>query len=674
MTETPKINGAAPRVQPAAASADVGAADEAQAQLWPAARHDLRRNGLAALHPQYRKSGPSDRDFVWGRADLADSKASLAQLHSLVKKRHDQKTEKLSSLRKTFALFRSGLFGNQTINAAKDEIESLEVLRGAAASASKAAQDFDVGYKNFHALRSQEIPTDADVRAAHFQRLRAAGNALQTAHDQLSRAADALDETLLLRRNHIKATRTIFRRLRKHSAAYRPLRQQEAARDAFRANLPPTFRRGSMAQRVTQELSRLDELERQLNGVAPAPTGQADLRHLVGDPDGRGPRLRTGIALAALAAGEPLSPALKNTLPQSAIQGSLRHLGGGGFNVVYKAKLAIPDENGKFKVRTYAIKPLDANVVSSGMFGLERRQVRVHARQMAAARTSAALGKNLVQEPHLIEINGQLCMATRLVSGISPIDFENKLARLGAKTYRKVNEGLHSNAAMQTAMKNVQLFHTITGNPDGHGNNLKLRFLDPVTHKTVSFDDIAAMSKADIARLDVGVGLYDLDMAFMPIHDHNPVFKRGIYPKHGMHMRDYFPMRSHYLGPPPYHDQEDMRAVAQLEQDLNGGELGRDLRWSLTNDEQGHDEIGALQSRVAGVQRTMEDQYQAHRRLDAASGRVIDPTDGQPMGPPSQQQAISDQAPKMLSYADSIYGFMPTRRSLMHKFFPLRPR
>jgi hypothetical protein len=675
MNETPKLTGISPQSSQSVVqqqSIPDELSPQRAPQRAPLVQPDVRRNGLEALHAKFQKLGPEYKQAFVDRRDTTTAKSSLAEMRRLVEARYREKNNQLKQLESKSWFLQSKLFGNLSLDAAKDEIEAISIVRTGIDNVENAITDFESKYERFQTLRSQPIPLDGEERAEFFKTLREAGKELFDARNNVALASRQLDDRLEYRRDHLKLTRSIFRRIGKNAPAYRSFNAQLQARDDYRNKILRVIEKKGVPRSIHDEVHRLDQLETQLNRVATGPNGQDNLKLILGDPSGNGPRLRFSVALNALAVGEPLSPYLKQTAPQSVIAGELRPIGVGKFNTVYRAKVRVNSPIGNEVLRDYAIKPLDAKISRKGGFGLEKAQVRVFARQRAAYEVSQSLGLDLVAKPEYIEIDGRLHLAMPLVKGYSPHEISSQLMKkYGRETYDRVMAGLHNNPKLQNTLKDVQLFQTVIGDKDGHRNNLKLQFLDS-RGKEVSFEDLATMSNEESAKLDVKAGLYDLDLAFVHIHDHNPVFKKRERKIDGQPVDAFFPMRPHFIGPPPFHTVEDYHRIEQLEQNLANGDLAQNLPWSLTSDKYGHDEIGAMKSRVAGIKATMDEQYEAGRRLDV-NGRVVDPSTNDPTGPPNQQKGMSDTADVTLTGYGGRYGYTHVRRSLMHKFFRLQP-
>lgn len=132
-------------------------------------------------------------------------------------------------------------------------------------------------------------------------------------------------------------------------------------------------------------------------------------------------------------------------------------------------------------------------------------------------------------------------------------------------------------------------------------------------------------------------------------------------------------MLSQNLGPPPFHDTDDVRRLDHLRRQLDQGDLGKELGWYLTSsdDENGANELSALKDRADHLRQEFTNQRQKGHRIDARSGQPVSvDRDNKPSGSKYPRKKISDLAPETYTFRNRGVGYVPVRASLMHKYFP----
>jgi len=431
---------------------------------------------------------------------------------------------------------------------------------------------------------------------------------------------------------------------------------------------------------LDQEVDRVDDLAAQLKRVEKI-GGPDALDAILGGPrDAQ--RLVAGDALQALRAGDAIGPFLKDVHDRAdVLKTAPKHYASGGFNSVMRARARFP---GAAAESDWILKPLAGDVKPPGSQGdcrLPEFQTRSFSRQLAAHRLSQRLGLNLVAEPKLVRHDGRLMMAMPKVPGRSPVEHVERLYDAsGTRQRADANlKALHENPNLQRRMKDVQLFHALTGNVDGHGCNLNVRFVDPTTRRTV---DIAALAERDdhdaLRKLDVEVGLFDMDGAFTGVRDplqtttkHGVVTynassgRSGAAPKINKRA-ELLPGMAHNIGPPPFHSARDLQIVDQLIQDLEqGGAAREELAYLLTGDEAlnatGHksEELDAMKARAEATRDAMIAQRDAGAQVD-------DSTTGPEM------DALVGASPKRPTYHSGEWGYVERHAACIEKFFPRR--
>lgn len=655
-------------------------------------RHQgLKRDALDTLKPRFMQTGPDYKNPLL-RPDLGKSQALLGELNTMVTSRLKYKIDKFAG---THFLRRIKLMKRRA------DIDSLFKLRGAIDKAEAAQNKLDRAYNDYDKLRATPIPSDPVQRKQLFTALRQQIRKIEDARVELRESTEGLGEELDARKAHLLSSRSIrgpnslisFGRRYKYEVLSHWENQSEKLKEIGHS-MNDAFRPSVSTDDLGQESNRIDQLERELDAAA---KGGGNIARIVGDPKGpASQRLKVGVALQAMRAAEPLSPHLKHALDESALRSPITDLGKGAFNKVTQADLAVPGPNGKLVQRRYALKPLDAriNMAGLGFFrGQSAKQTRVFARHAAAHALSKSLGMDLVDEPRLINIKGRLHMALPLAKGASPLSLRKMFKKLAdenphlsrqglAKLQRDTYAALHENPSLQKAMKDVQLFHAITGNPDGHGDNLNLLFTD-ADGKEVGYAEIIQMvhrGQTDaVKNLQVKARLYDQDNTFPAMDTIDPTLVDvADQARDGKRVaKQQVPARYHNLGAPPYHTKEDADALARLDEELSQGKLGKEMEWHLAQSG-GVKELDALKGRVRTLRNRFEQDHRNGRRVQAGTGRVVDDAN-RPKDNVDKRKQLSDTAPRTVNYANKVNiggrlvaNFTSLRASLMHKFFPLR--
>ncbi|MEM6546652.1 MAG: hypothetical protein AAF713_02790 [Pseudomonadota bacterium] len=452
---------------------------------------------------------------------------------------------------------------------------------------------------------------------------------------------------------------------------------------------------------LEDEHARVTTLRKSLE--AASQDGDAALKDILGDPE-RGEAVQIGDAIQALGSGEPISPHLKDVLDgEKHLRSKPREHGHGAFNTVYSAHLSLPGKDGRLgPAAPYILKPLSGDMRSPFGGGpivkLARHQTRAFSRQLAAHKLCKRMGLDFVAEPKLVRHDGKLCMAMPQVKGYSADEWVKGIySNIQSKFAPRVLAALHSNKELQHTIKNVQLFHALAGNVDGHGSNLKIQLIDAKTGQSYNPRGLAELGldgKFDvIERLKVKVGLFDMDGAFTGITDptqelpkSQPVryphpFEEGAFKAKMAKV----PALSHITGPPPFHTKDDFDKVSKLVADLDTDGAARDdFRWCLTGDEADSSspksqEIDAIRARGNVLLAEMEKQYADGKRIDPDTSEVLQRTtdkDGKQVEvrkkvDQPEQKAIDD-AKNIVTFKTSRWGYVVRKAAAMEKYFPLR--
>lgn len=456
-----------------------------------------------------------------------------------------------------------------------------------------------------------------------------------------------------------------------------------------------------MLNLIEDEHARIRSLHSSLDTAARG--GDAALKAIIGDPK-KNQSLQTGDALQALRSGEPLSPHLKDVYDgRTVIRRQPTKHGKGAFNTVYSTRLALPDDTGKVgPPKPYILKPLSGDIRSPSGGGPERKlaqhQTRAFSRQLAAHKLSKRMGLDLVAEPKLVRHDGKLCMAMPEVKGHTAHDWVKGIYATVHKDHApKVLNALQNNKELQHKMKDVQLFHALSGNVDGHSNNLKIQFFDGQTGREYGPRELGQLgvgNKFDvIERLKVKVGLFDMDGAFTGVTDPSQEMQepRQVVSPHP-HQHGAFtaamrkvPALSHGVGAPPFHTKEDYEKVSKLVADLDASGPARDdFGWCLTGDEARNpgpksQEMNAMRERGRKLLEEMDAQYASGKRIDPKTSETVklvtndngDRSELRTRDKHAEQKAI-DNARSVATYKNGTWGYVVRKAAVIEKYFPLR--
>ncbi|MEL7117599.1 MAG: hypothetical protein AAGP08_18775, partial [Pseudomonadota bacterium] len=380
-----------------------------QAPVDPRKADRLRSNALSALKPVFRRGGPAYKQPLAYRSDLGPARQKLGALRQLVRDRRDAAQQKLDN---------TWSWRSYAKSVRRADLSALTLLDSHLALVDAAARKLNHAQNAYTYLRNQPIPHNPVVRQQHFQKLRQAAQDFTNASQDFEDRFQILDQAVAAHVDRLG----LFAR-----SAKRAVRDGVAA---FKAQLAASYKSvdagAAFRATIAEDRSRIDKLERRLKRAA----NQGDLEAILGDPNvPDGPKLTTNLSLQALRSSEPIGPDLKYTLPDKARMTNLSVLGAGGCNTVYRASYRVPGANQPID---YALKPLDTRQRMAGSFpdltGLSRSQTRTYSRHAAAHQLSKTLGYDLVDEPRLAQVDGQLHLALPIAKGFSPKEMRHQFS------------------------------------------------------------------------------------------------------------------------------------------------------------------------------------------------------------------------------------------------------
>lgn len=631
-----------------------------------------------AKKPQFRKRGPAfptpikrfDKQALGTlRKAVSSAKSNTKALYLMVKSAVGD--AKLTRDNPTIGAAK--FMAEQRVTQLGNVEKRLEIRANALDALDKAVATFEKQLVAVHAERAKAIPLDRNAR------------------DELFKNLISLEKDLVETEKNIHA-------------AFAEVSKADVAFSEHKKNLINNITNGNISppEQVKEQLNISDALDAPMIVPAPKETGfkPASIEEQMVDAKDRASRLqellntyedkngpdalaaflgngslKVGVALEAMRGGESLSPALLDAVTDPAQIHDVEPLGEGTYNVVFKARLGASREDAV----EYALKPLDSRSASGAHsfdLGHSRQQVGIFGRQNAAHKLSAALGLNVAGEARYVVHEGRLFLATPIVRGDSSTGIRTKIEsavtshNASAETTvpkdkttecERIFTALHDNPNFQMACQKIQLMHAVISNPDGHGNNMHMSFR--LDGRDVDPGELVNMSATQIGRLNVDVGVFDLDCAFLANSNiDTEEDKRWGYDAAA---------RWFYVGPPPFHTEDQYNALLRLRDDLKG-RLGEELSSDLTSGaSNAHPvtkttELAALKSRVDQLVTLFEEQHKNGARLDN-DGYVLD-ENNQRRGAPDQQKRLSDTDKRVGQYG--LEG-AKVRASIAHKFFPV---